>query len=178
MTKDDRLAYEEFQTHYLELSGRVEDALEDYHLEKQAKEAALKEEQVQKRVLEKVIMVGQRISACEQAILAKTEAKATEEASVKKAAPRDERIEESSLTRTKAVKKGSLETEEGGPMDQVEPSIKEDAFEDRCLCNVDHKVVRYHDFVNLFMERSEESESGFEVGHVMVSVLPFFDHSQ
>ena len=36
-----------------------------------------------------------------------------------KAAPRDEIIEESPLTRTKAVSKGSLEIEEGGPTDQV-----------------------------------------------------------
>merc|ERR1711895_142024 len=104
-------------------------------------------------------MVGQQISTCEQAILSKTEAKATEEASVKKAALRAERIEESSLTRTKAVKKGSLETEEGGPTDQVGSSTNEDAFEDKCLCNVNHEVVRYHNFVNLFMERSEESRS-------------------
>ena len=123
-------------------------------------------------------MVGQRISTCEQAILPKTEAKATEEASVKKAAPRDEKTEESSMTRTKAVKKGSLETKEGGPTDQVGSSINEDASKDRCLCNVDHEVVRYHDFVNLFMEKSEKTESGFEVGHIKVSVPAFFDHSQ
>ena len=72
----------------------------------------------------------------------------------------------------------SLKGKIRSPTEQVESSTNEDAFEDRCLCNVDHEVVRYHDFVNLFMERSEESRSGFEVGHVMVSVLPFFDHSQ
>ena len=73
---------------------------------------------------------------------------------MKKAAPRDERIKESSLTRTKAVKKGSLETKEGGPTNQVEPNIKEDAFKDRCHSNVDHKLVRYHVFVKLFVENS------------------------
>ena len=36
--EDDRLAYEEFQTCYLDLSGRVEDALEDYRLEEEARE--------------------------------------------------------------------------------------------------------------------------------------------
>ena len=60
LTMDDRFAYEVFQAHYLELSGRVKDALEDHRLEEQAKvaalkevlakEAALKEEQVQKAV--------------------------------------------------------------------------------------------------------------------------------
>ena len=75
LTKDDRLAYEVFQAHYLELSGRVKDALEDYRVEEQAKEAALKEVlakeaalkevQVKKAVLDKVVMVGQRISARE-----------------------------------------------------------------------------------------------------------------
>ena len=30
----------------------------------------------------------------------------------------------------------------------------------------------------MFVERSEKSELGFEVGHVVVSVPPFFDHSQ
>ena len=135
-------------------------------------------------------------------------------------------IEESPLTKMKAVSKGSLEIEEGGPTDQVlgtratkEPiedhnddlhagsqrprgaieqvqalegssqggrpchqtdgsTIKEDAFEDVCHCNVDHEVVRYQDFVNLFLEKSAETYSGFEVGHVMVSVPAFFDHSQ
>ena len=38
LTEDDRLAYEEFQTRYLDLSGRVEDALEDYRLEEEARE--------------------------------------------------------------------------------------------------------------------------------------------
>ena len=42
--------------------------------------SALKEEHVQKAVLEKVVMVGQRILACERAILAKTGAKAAEKA--------------------------------------------------------------------------------------------------
>ena len=45
-----------------------------------------------------------------------------------KAAPRDEIIEESPLTRTKAVSKGSLEIEEGGPTDQV-LDIEEGAIE-------------------------------------------------
>ena len=122
-----------------------------------------------------------------------------------KAAPRDKIIVESPLTRTKAVSKGSLEIEEGGPTDHVlenkgpeeplsrgrpqnglakegvpankrtgspatpicelgtratkEPieDLNEDSFEDECHCNVDHEVVQYQDFVNLFMEINAES---------------------
>ena len=44
-------------------------------------------------------------------------------------------LEESSLMRMKAAKKGSLATEEGGPRDQVGSSNDEGAFEDRCLNN-------------------------------------------
>ena len=76
----------------------------------------------------------------------------------------------------------------GGPTDQVGSSNNEDAFEDRCLCNddfedgcdssVDHQVVRYQEFVSLFVEKSEETCSGFEVGHIRVSVSAHFDHSQ
>ena len=54
----------------------------------------------------------------------------------------------------KAAKKGSLETEEGGPTDQVGSSFNEDASKERCLCNVDHQVVRYQEFVSLFVEKS------------------------
>ena len=53
-----------------------------------------------------------------------------------------------------------------------------DDIEDGCDSSVDHQVVRYQEFVNMFMEKPGESESGFEVGHVVVSVPPFFDHSQ
>ena len=38
LTEDDLFAYEEFQTHYLDLCDRVEDALEDYRLDKEARE--------------------------------------------------------------------------------------------------------------------------------------------
>ena len=89
-TKDDHRAYEVFQAHYLELSGWTKEALEDYRVEEQAKEAALKEvlakeadlkeEQVQKAVRKKVVMVGQRILACERGILAKAGAEAAEKA--------------------------------------------------------------------------------------------------
>ena len=106
----------------------------------------------------------------------------------KKAAPRVKMLEESSLTRMKAAKKGSLATEEGGPRDQVGSSDYEGAFEDRCLNNdhfedvcdssVDHQVVKYQEFVQMFVQRSEEFEPGFEVGHVVVIVPPFFNHSQ
>ena len=44
-------------------------------------------------------------------------------------------LEESSLTRMKAAKKGSLAMEEGGPRDQVGSSDDEGTFEDRCLNN-------------------------------------------
>ena len=36
--EDDRLAYEEFQTQYLDVSGRVTDALEDHRLEEETRE--------------------------------------------------------------------------------------------------------------------------------------------
>ena len=36
--EDDRLAYEELQTRYLDLSGGVGDVLEDYRLEEEARE--------------------------------------------------------------------------------------------------------------------------------------------
>ena len=106
----------------------------------------------------------------------------------KKAAPRVEMLKESSLTRMKAAKKGSLATEEGGPRDQVGSTNGEDTLKDRCLSNnnfedecgsgIDHQVVKYQEFVQMFVERSEEPEPGFEVGHVVVIVPPFFDHSQ
>ena len=35
--EDNRLAYEEFQTRYLDLNGRVEDALEEHQLEEEAR---------------------------------------------------------------------------------------------------------------------------------------------
>ena len=71
---------------------------------------------------------------------------------------------------------GSLEIEEGGPTGGN--IFNEDTLEDVCLCNVDHEVVRYQDFVNLFMEKSGEMCLGFEVGHFMVSVPAHFDHYQ
>ena len=36
--EDDRIAYEEFQTRYDDLHDRVEDALEDYRLDEEARE--------------------------------------------------------------------------------------------------------------------------------------------
>ena len=38
LTEDDCLAYEEFQTRYLDLNGQVEDALEEHRLEEEARE--------------------------------------------------------------------------------------------------------------------------------------------
>ena len=86
-----------------------------------------------------------------------------------------------------AVEKGSLEIKEGGPTGKVlgardteyPPNyLNEDDFVDGCNCNVDHQVVRYSDFVNLFVEKAAEADSGFEVGHIVVNVPAFFDHSQ
>ena len=53
-------------------------------------------------------------------------------------------FEESSPTRMKAAKKGSLATEEGGPRDQVGSSDDEGAFEDRCLNNDNFKGGTTH----------------------------------
>ena len=40
------------------------------------------------------------------------------------------------------------------------------------------QVVKYQDFVNLFMEKNAETYSGHEVGKIMVSVPAYFDDSQ
>ena len=67
----------------------------------------------------------------------------------------------------------------GRPCHQTDGStINEDAFEDGCHFNVDHQVVKYQDFVNLFMENNAESCLGREVRDIMVSVPTYFDHSQ
>ena len=92
-----------------------------------------------------------------------------------------------SLPNKGAVSKGSPEIEEGcspgkvlGTRATEEPidDLNEDDFEDGCSCNVDHQEVRYQEFVKLFVEKSAEAVSGFEVGHVRVSVPAFFDLSQ
>ena len=86
----------------------------------------------------------------------------------------------------KAISKGSPEVKEGCSPDK-ELGIRatkepigdlNDDFEEVCNCNVDHQVVRYSDFVNLFVEKAAEADSGFEVGHIVVNVPAFFDHSQ
>ena len=57
-------------------------------------------------------------------------------------------------------------------------TFNEDAFEDGCHFNVDHQVVKYQDFVNLFMKETAETYLGHEVGNIMVCVPAYFDVSQ
>lgn len=109
---------------------------------------------------------------------------------------------EGSLPKKKAVSKGTLEIEEGGPPDQVlgtrannDPSkdhnddlqgrvlqgelLEEQEFYDTFSDDENPpRVVIYHDFVNLFMEVNSETYSGQEVTDIGVRVPAHFDDPQ
>ena len=90
---------------------------------------------------------------------------------------------------------------EQGPARRREATFNEDTIEDRCHFNVDHlrscdyndgnaggrdlnddenrpQVVKYRDFVNLFMMEAAETYLGREVRNVVVRVPAYFDDSQ